>query len=94
VPYRVAIEVGGWEVIKEYVAMGLGISIVTGICLTEFDHTRLEVRNLRQYFPQRSYGVVMRKGKYLSTQARAFVDLIRPGLFGRGGYDEAGHSER
>ncbi len=94
VPYRVAIEVGGWEVIKEYVAMGLGISIVTGICLTEFDKTRLEVRNLRQYFPQRSYGVVMRKGKYLSTQARAFVDLIRPGLFGRGGYDEAGHSER
>lgn len=94
VPYRVAIEVGGWEVIKEYVAMGLGISIVTGICLTEFDKTRLEVRNLRQYFPQRSYGVVMRKGKYLSTQARAFVDLIRPGLFGRGGYGEAGHSER
>lgn len=94
VPYRVAIEVGGWEVIKEYVAMGLGISIVTGICLTEYDKTRLEVRNLRQYFPQRSYGVVLRKGKYLSTQARAFVDLIRPGLFGRGGYDEAGHSER
>lgn len=94
VPYRVAIEVGGWEVIKEYVAMGLGISIVTGICLTEHDKTRLHVRNLRQYFPQRSYGVVMRKGKYLSTQARAFVDLIRPGLFGRGEYDEAGHSER
>lgn len=94
VPYRVAIEVGGWEVIKEYVAMGLGISIVTGICLTEHDQSRLVVRNLKQYFPQRSYGVVMRKGKYLSTQARAFVDLIRPGLFGRGGYDEAGHSER
>jgi DNA-binding transcriptional LysR family regulator len=94
VPYRVAIEVGGWEVIKEYVAMGLGISIVTGICLTEHDKTRLHVRNLRQYFPQRSYGVVMRKGKYLSTQARAFVDLIRPGLFGRGEYDESGHSER
>jgi DNA-binding transcriptional LysR family regulator len=37
VPYHVAIEVGGWEVIKEYVAMGLGISIVTGICITEAD---------------------------------------------------------
>ncbi|MGO4774243.1 LysR family transcriptional regulator, partial [Lysobacter sp. 2RAB21] len=29
VPYTVALEVGGWEVIKQYVAMGLGISIVT-----------------------------------------------------------------
>jgi len=94
VPYRVAIEVGGWEVIKQYVAMGLGISIVTGICLTEEDKNRLAVHNMRRYFPQRSYGVVIRKGKYLSAQARAFIDLVKPGLFARGDYYESGHSER
>jgi DNA-binding transcriptional LysR family regulator len=94
VPYHVAIEVGGWDVIKEYVAMGLGISIVTGICITDADRTRLMVRNMRQYFPQRSYGVVMRKGKYLSAEARAFIDLIRPGLLTHRDYDESGHSER
>ena len=94
VPYQVAIEVGGWEVIKEYVAMGMGISIVTGICITEADRSRLAVRNLRQYFPQRSYGVVMRKGKFLSNEARAFIDLIRPGLLTHRDYDESGHSER
>jgi len=94
VPYRVAIEVGGWEVIKQYVAMGLGISIVTGICITDHDRSRLAVRNMRRYFPQRSYGVVVRKGKYLSAQARAFIDRIKPGLFARGDYYESGHSER
>jgi DNA-binding transcriptional LysR family regulator len=94
VAYRVDIEVGGWEVIKQYVAMGLGISIVTGICLTEDDKARLAVRNMRRYFPQRSYGVVVRKGKYLSQHARAFVDLIKPGLFARGDYYASGHSER
>lgn len=94
VPYHVAIEVGGWEVIKQYVAMGLGISIVTGICIGADDHARLAVRNLGAYFPQRSYGVVVRKGKYLSAEARAFIDLIRPGLFTRQDYWEAGHSER
>ncbi|WP_404549182.1 LysR family transcriptional regulator [Dyella jejuensis] len=94
VHYHVAIEVGGWEVIKEYVAMGMGISIVTGICITETDRQRLAVRNMRQYFPQRSYGVVMRKGKFLSAEARAFVDLIRPGLLTHRDYDESGHSER
>lgn len=94
VPYQVAIEVGGWEVIKQYVAMGLGISIVTGICIAPEDHARLAVRNLGAYFPQRSYGVVVRKGKYLSAEARAFIDLIRPGLFSRQDYWEAGHSER
>ena len=94
VPYRVAIEVGGWEVIKQYVAMGLGISIVTGICIGEADRARLAVRNMSAYFPQRTYGAVVRKGKYLSADARAFVDLIRPGLFTRRDYWEAGHSER
>ncbi|RUL63041.1 LysR family transcriptional regulator [Dyella dinghuensis] len=94
VPYHVAIEVGGWEVIKEYVAMGLGISIVTGICISDADRARLAVRNMRQYFPQRSYGVVMRKGKFLSAEARAFIDLIRPGLLTHRDYDESGHSER
>lgn len=94
VPYTVAIEVGGWEVIKQYVAMGLGISIVTGICISDADRTTLATRNLREFFPQRSYGVVIRKGKYLSAQARSFLELIRPGLFTRRDGFAAGHSER
>lgn len=93
VPYTVALEVGGWEVIKQYVAMGLGISIVTGFCLSAQDHERLVVRNLRAYFPQRSYGVVVRKGRLLDSHARRFIDLVRPGLFTRS-HSEPGHSER
>lgn len=92
VPYTVALEVGGWEVIKQYVAMGMGISIVTSICLTDADRQRLAARSLGKYFPARSYGVVMRKGKYLSPQARAFVDLIQPDLFVRHDCQGSGHS--
>ena len=94
VPYTVALEVGGWEVIKQYVAMDLGISIVTAICLTDADRQRLAARSLARWFPARSYGIVMRKGKFLSPQARAFADLIKPNLLAPRGYDESGHSER
>ncbi|MDO5506250.1 MAG: LysR family transcriptional regulator [Pseudoxanthomonas suwonensis] len=94
VPYTVALEVGGWEIIKQYVAMGMGISIVTAICLTEADRRKLVARSLARFFPSRSYGVVMRRGKYLSPQARAFVDLIRAQLFTRRGHDDTGASER
>lgn len=94
VPYTVALEVGGWEVIKQYVAMGLGISIVTAICLTDADRARLSARSLAEYFPSRSYGVVVRKGKYLSPQARAFTELIQPDLFVRGDYYATGQSDR
>jgi DNA-binding transcriptional LysR family regulator len=74
--------------------MGLGISIVTAICLTEADRQRLAARSLAQWFPSRSYGIVMRKGKFLSPQARAFVELIQPEALATRGYDESGHSER
>jgi DNA-binding transcriptional LysR family regulator len=77
VPYTVALEVGGWEVIKQYVAMDLGISIVTAICLTDADRTRLASRSLAQYFPRRSYGVVTRRGRMPSPQARAFMELVQ-----------------
>ena len=73
VPFNVTLEVGGWEVIKRYVELDFGISIVTGICLREDD--KLVAKNMSDYFPRRSYGTVMRRGKYLSSQARAFLDV-------------------
>ncbi len=94
VPYTVALEVGGWEVIKQYVAMGMGISIVTAICLTDADRERLVARSLAKYFPARSYGIVMRKGKFLGPHARAFVDLIKPDLFAPRDSYAGGPSER
>jgi len=94
VPYTVALEVGGWEVIKQYVGMGMGISIVTSICLAEADRDKLAMRSLKDWFPTRSYGVVVRKGKYLSPQARAFIELIQPDLFAPRSYEDSGQSER
>jgi len=80
-PFRVTLEVGGWEVIKKYVGLGMGISIVTSICLTEADRQQLLVRDMSDYFPMRSYGVVMRRGAYLSPQSERFIDLMSPELF-------------
>jgi len=84
-PYRVALEVDGWEVIKQYVAMGMGISIISSICLNPDDSQRLAICPLEQTlpgtFPPRSYGVITRKNKHLSPAARAFIALIEPGLF-------------
>ncbi|MGB5784160.1 MAG: LysR family transcriptional regulator [Stenotrophomonas geniculata] len=94
IAYTVALEVGGWEVIKQYVAMGMGISIVPALCLNEADRERLAARSMKRWFPERSYGVIVRRGKALSAQARAFVELIQPELFSPRGYDESGHSDR
>lgn len=72
---KIALEAGGWEVIKTYVELGLGISIVTAVCLTGDEN--LECRALSDYFPTRSYGIVTRRGKFLSPAAVCFLDMLR-----------------
>ncbi len=75
VPFKVVLEVGGWEVIKRYVEADFGLSIVTSICLREED--RLEARNMSRYFPKRTYGVVSRRGRHLPMPARAFLRSVQ-----------------
>ncbi len=91
VSFNVTLEVGGWEVIKRYVELDFGISIVTGICLREDD--KLVAKNMSAYFPKRSYGVVMRRGKYLSPQARAFLDVAEESSMPDSPW-RIGHSDR
>ena len=83
--FLVTLEAGGWEVIKKYVELGMGISIVTDICLT--GHEMLVRIPLNQYFPQRGYGLVLRKGKFMSPQARRFVEILTE-VYGQSRGDE------
>jgi len=76
VNFQVTLEAGGWEVIKRYVSLGQGISIVTDVCITEQDRENLCVIPVDQYFPKRSYGIVTRKGKFLSSPSQRFIDIM------------------
>ncbi|MBI2824188.1 MAG: LysR family transcriptional regulator [Planctomycetia bacterium] len=72
--YHVKLEAGGWEVIKRYVELGLGISIVASICLTGKE--RIAAIPVNRYFPRRRYGVVTRRGRPLSPQAHKFLEIM------------------
>jgi DNA-binding transcriptional LysR family regulator len=82
--YKVTLEAGGWEVIKKYVELGLGISIVTDVCLTGDE--QLGRVPLEQYFPRRSYGIVLRRGKFLSPQTKKFQEILDEVFPDGGGY--------
>ncbi len=77
--YNVTLEAGGWEVIKTYVELGMGVSIVIDVCLTGNEEvTRIPID---AYFPDRTYGIVLRRGKFLSPQAKRFLEVVDPKLF-------------
>jgi DNA-binding transcriptional LysR family regulator len=80
-PLNVSIEVSTFETLKNYVARGLGIAVVSGLCVSEADSTQLEsVPIPAELGGDTTYGVIMRKGKHRS---RLLVDLLR--LLGVGG---------
>jgi DNA-binding transcriptional LysR family regulator len=67
-------EVGGWEVIKKYVELNMGISIIISIGIT--GQEKLEVIPAGEFFPRRTYGVVLLRSKILTPQARRFVNML------------------
>jgi DNA-binding transcriptional LysR family regulator len=79
VQYTVAMEAGGWEIVKRYVELGLGVSIVTEVCLT--GNEKIASIPLQHYFPPRSYGLIVRKGKFFTPQAKRFIDMFDEHFF-------------
>jgi len=79
VSYTVSMEAGGWEIVKKYVELGVGISIVTDVCLTP--HDKIVAIPLDQYFPSRNYGLIVRRGKFFTPQAKRFIEMFDPFFF-------------
>ena len=80
VRYRIRLEVGSWEAVKRYVGLGFGIAIVSNVCLAE-SYPGITVRSLPEVFPKRTYGAMSRRGRFLSPQARRFLEMMRPDYF-------------
>lgn len=78
---RVAMEVGSWEAVKRYVALGLGVSVVPGMCLTEADRANLFTRRVGdQYSAATTYGVLLRRRKEPTRVLDAFLQFLSPSL--------------
>ena len=78
IEHDVRLEVGGYEIIKTYVKLGLGISIVMSHCLTGDEP--LFTATVRRYFPSRRYGLVLAKSRILTPAAKTFIATMSPGL--------------
>jgi DNA-binding transcriptional LysR family regulator len=72
--HEVKLEIGGYEVIKTYVKLGLGISIVMSHCLEKNED--LFTAPLKRWFPKRDYGLVLLKGHAPSALAQRFMEVV------------------
>ena len=78
---NIAMEVGTFETLRHYVARGLGVAVVPGLCVTEGDRARLEMVPIpAELGGEATYGVVVRHDKH---RGALLDDLLR--LLGVGG---------
>lgn len=70
----VAVEVDGWETIKDYVEAGLGIAIVPDLCLTERDLV-CRIPYVSALPPQR-YGCVTRRERIAPLTVQRFMEVL------------------
>ncbi len=75
---RVTVEAGGWEVVKKYVAMGFGVSLLPELSIQPKDRKSLYLKPASDVAGYSSYGLLIKKRKYLSPAARAFIRFLSP----------------
>ena len=74
---QVVLDSGSFEVIKRYVAEGIGLSFLPEIVVTPVDRQGLETLHLPG-LPAIRIGAIWREGAYETKAAKAFLDLLSP----------------
>jgi len=76
----IVMEATNSETIKRYVELGIGISIIPKIALVPTQKQHLAVISVEQYFGKSEHGVILRKGKYITSWAQNFLLILEPSL--------------
>ena len=70
-------------ILKKYVHIGVGISIVTEICITESDREQFAIVKLDEFFPARKYGIITRETRALSAPAQKLIEILNDEYHGQ-----------
>ncbi len=78
--YEVVVELDSMDMIKRYVALGMGVSVGPQLAIEPEDHEHLGVVSLDYLLPVEQAGVVTLRGKTLSKPAQDFIAVMKDTL--------------
>ncbi len=68
------------DVIKTYVALGLGVGIVASVAYDEEQDRNLALISVPDLFPANTTRIAVRRGTYLRSYVHAFIEKVCPDL--------------
>ncbi len=77
-PLNVGIEVSTIDTLKHYVALGLGIAAISGLCLTDEDRKQFEMLEVpADIGAESTYGLIVRHDKHCSRPLETLIRLVK-----------------
>ena len=80
IPYEIVVELDSFDMIKRYVALGMGVAVGPHLAIEPEDKDELGVVSLANLMPVEQAGVVTLRGKSISTPAQHFISVMRDTL--------------
>ena len=74
------VTLNNFETVKLYVAKGIGVSIMEDYSLNDKDKEVFDIFPLVHLYEANRFGIIIRKRKYLSPSAKAFLETIKPDI--------------
>lgn len=76
-PLNIGLEVGTFDTLKHYVARGLGIAVVSGLCLTEADRAQFDAVQVPEKFGgETTYDLILRLDKCMNKALSALLRML------------------
>jgi len=69
-------EMSDWEILKKFVKADIGIAMISNIVLEGEYDSDLVGKILTDYFPEMTYGILVKKGRKLEGLLKVFVNLL------------------
>ena len=80
VNYEIVVDLDSMDMIKRYVALGMGVSVGPRLAIEPEDDEALGVVSLAHILPVEQGGIITLKGKRLSKPTRRFISVMRDAL--------------
>jgi DNA-binding transcriptional LysR family regulator len=69
-------EMSDWEILKKFVKAGVGIAMISNIVLEGEPESELVGKILTDYFPEMTYGILIKKGKRPEGLLKNFIHFL------------------
>ncbi len=74
---KIEFEMANYEILKKFVKAGVGIALVSKICLEDEADKDLVSRDMSEYFPDLTYGIIIKKGKIAHPLLQEFITMLQ-----------------